>query len=44
VRAGAMATATSVTFSWVFGGLACAVVVLIAGVLVRPFWNYAGKR
>ena len=44
VRAGGMATVTSVSFSWVFGGIACAVVVLIAGVLVRPFWNYAGKR
>jgi MFS family permease len=44
VRSGGMAAATSVSFSWVFGGVACAVVVLIAGVLVRPFWNYAGKR
>ena len=44
VRAGGMAAATNVSFSWVFGGIACAVVVLIAGVLVRPFWNYAGKR
>jgi MFS family permease len=44
VRAGGMAAATTVSFSWVFGGIACAVVVLIAGVLVRPFWNYAGKR
>ena len=40
VRAGATATATSVGFSWVGGGLACAAVVLVAGVLVRPFWNY----
>jgi MFS family permease len=40
VRAGATATATSLGFSWVGGGLACAAVVLVAGVLVRPFWNY----
>jgi MFS family permease len=40
VRAGATATATSVGFSWVGGGLACAAVVLVAGVLVRPFWTY----
>jgi MFS family permease len=44
VRAGGMAAATNVTFSWVFGGIACAVVVLIAGVLVRPFWNYSATR
>jgi MFS family permease len=40
VRAGAMASATSPTFSWVFGGVACVVVVGVAGTLVRPFWNY----
>ena len=40
VRAGATASATSATFSWVGGGAACAVVVIILGVLVRPFWNY----
>ena len=42
VRAGAMASVTTATFSWVFGGLACAVVVLVAGVAVRPFWRYRG--
>jgi hypothetical protein len=42
VRAGTMASVTTVSFSWIFGGLACAVVVVIAGVLVRPFWNYNG--
>lgn len=42
VRAGAMATVSTATFSWVFGGIACAVVVLIAAFLVRPFWNYRG--
>ena len=40
VRAGATASATSATFSWVGGGVACAAVVLVLGVLVRPFWNY----
>ena len=40
VRAGATAAATSVTFSWVGGGLACAAVVLVAALLVRPFWRY----
>jgi hypothetical protein len=40
VRAGATAAATGPTFSWVAGGAACAVVVLIAGRLVRPFWRY----
>ena len=44
LRAGATASATSVGFSWVGGGVACAVVVLIAGVLVRPFWNYRADR
>ena len=42
VRAGTMASVTTVSFSWVFGGLACAAVVIVAGVLVRPFWNYRG--
>ncbi len=40
VRAGAMASATSSQFSWVFGGVACAVIVGIGGYLVRPFWHY----
>ena len=44
VRAGATAAATGVTASWVGGGLACIVVVLIAGMLVRPFWNYDAKQ
>jgi MFS family permease len=43
VRAGATAAATSVTVSWVGGGLACMVVVLVAGVLVRPFWRYDSR-
>jgi MFS family permease len=40
VRAGATASATNVTFSWVAGGVVCMVVVAIVGVLVRPFWHY----
>ena len=44
LRAGATASATTATFSWVGGGVLCAVVVLILGVLVRPFWNYDAHR
>ncbi|MGH8861843.1 MAG: MFS transporter [Jatrophihabitantaceae bacterium] len=44
LRAGGTAAATNVTFSWVAGGVVCAVVVMIAGVLVRPFWNYRTDR
>jgi MFS family permease len=40
VRAGAMAAATGVTFSWTAGGVACVVVVIVAGVAVRSFWRY----
>ena len=40
VRAGAMAAVTSTAFSWTVGGAVCAVVVLIAGFAVRPFWRY----
>jgi MFS family permease len=40
VRAGATAAVTNPTFSWVAGGTACAVVVLVAGRLVRSFWRY----
>jgi MFS family permease len=40
VRAGSTAAVTSPELSWVVGGFACAVVVVIAGVLVRPFWRY----
>ncbi len=43
VRAGAMAAATGVTFSWVSGGVACMAVVVIAGVAVRPFWRYDAR-
>jgi transmembrane secretion effector len=40
LRAGGTAAATSTSFSWVGGGIACMVVVAVAGVLVRPFWRY----
>ena len=40
LRAGLMATATSPEISWVLGGVACMLVVGVAGVLVRPFWRY----
>jgi MFS family permease len=40
VRAGGTAAATSPGVAWVGGGVACMVVVAIAGVLVRPFWKY----
>ena len=40
VRAGATAAVTGATFSWVAGGAACVVVVLVSAILVRPFWRY----
>lgn len=40
LRAGATAGVTGATVSWVGGGLACIVVVLLVAVLVRPFWRY----
>jgi MFS family permease len=40
LRAGGTAAATSTTFSWVGGGIACMAVVAVAGFLVRPFWRY----
>jgi MFS family permease len=43
VRAGGTAAVTNPSFSWVAGGVACSVVVAIAGVLVRPFWRYDSK-
>jgi hypothetical protein len=43
VRAGTTAAFTSVTFSWVAGGVVCVVLVAIAGVAVRPFWHYDGR-
>jgi MFS family permease len=43
VRSGATAAATSTTFSWVGGGIACMVVVAVGGVLVRTFWRYDAR-
>jgi MFS family permease len=40
VRAGGTASVSSAQFSWVAGGIACAVVVAVGGYFVRPFWNY----
>jgi MFS family permease len=40
VRAGGTAAISGATFSWVAGGVACVVVVLIAAVCARQFWNY----
>jgi hypothetical protein len=31
---------TSPTFAWVAGGIACMIVVAVAGTAVRPFWRY----
>ena len=42
LRAGLMASLTTATISWVGGGVACVVVVLIAAPLARPFWRYDG--
>jgi hypothetical protein len=43
LRAGATAAVTGVTISWTAGGIACAVVALVAAPLVRPFWNYRSQ-
>jgi len=40
LRAGATATLSSASLSWVGGGLLCSVGVLVAGLSVRPFWHY----
>jgi MFS family permease len=44
VRAGGMAAATGVQFSWVAGGLSCVVVVLVLGLSARKFWRYETPR
>jgi MFS family permease len=43
LRAGATAAATSPTFAWVGGGVACMAVVAMAGFFVRPFWRYDAR-
>jgi MFS family permease len=40
LRAGATAAVSTVTISWVGGGLVCVVLVVIAAIAVRPFWRY----
>ena len=40
LRAGATAAVAGATFSWVAGGVACVVLVVIAAVLVPPFLRY----
>ncbi|MEO6502833.1 MAG: MFS transporter [Jatrophihabitantaceae bacterium] len=44
LRAGATASLTSVTVSWVGGGLLCAGAVLIAARAVRSFWQYDARK
>jgi MFS family permease len=43
-RAGTMADLTTPTISWVGGGIACLVVVAVAGFFVRPFWRYDARE
>jgi MFS family permease len=43
LRAGSTAAATGSTVSWVGGGLACMIVVAIAGAFVHPFWRYDAR-
>ena len=44
LRAGATATLSSVTVSWVGGGLLCAGGVLVAARAVRSFWQYDARQ
>lgn len=41
VRAGGTAAVTGATVSWVGGGILCVVIVIVAGLMVRPFWGYS---
>ncbi|MCU1690679.1 MAG: putative arabinose efflux permease, family [Jatrophihabitantaceae bacterium] len=41
VRAGGTAQLTGATASWAGGGIICVVIVVVAGLLVRPFWRYS---
>jgi len=43
LRAGTTAALSSPAVSWVGGGLACAVVVVLAAIFVRPFWRYDAR-
>jgi MFS family permease len=44
LRAGTMAALTGATVSWVAGGLAAAVIVVVAGLMVPSFWRYDARR
>jgi len=44
LRAGAMASATTLTIAWSGSAVLCVVVVLAAAVAVRPFWRYDTSR
>jgi len=44
LRAGAVAAATTASFSWVSGGIACAVLVLVAAALSPSLLNYRVSR
>jgi MFS family permease len=44
LRAGATASLTSVTLSWVGGGLLCAGGVLVAARFVPAFWRYDARQ
>jgi MFS family permease len=44
LRAGGTAALVGATASWTGGGIACVVVVLIAGIAVRPFWRYDASK
>ncbi len=41
VRAGGTAQVAGATVSWVGGGILCVVIVIVAALLVRPFWRYS---
>jgi MFS family permease len=41
LRAGATAAASTAAISWVGGGIACMVVVIVAAVAVPTFWRYS---
>ncbi len=44
LRAGATASLSSVTLSWVGGGLVCAAGALVAARAVGPFWHYDARQ
>lgn len=44
LRGGAMAAATTLTFAWSGTAVLCAVLVLVAAVIARPFWCYDSRQ